>query len=502
MWAIVVADLRGRRLVASRDRFGIKPLYWSRDGARLLLASEIKQIRAARGSLRPNAALVSRYLGGRRLPCLEETFFQDVRAVPPGSWCEVPFAEPVGNPGFRRFWDLADFRCDEPEAFPLAYRDAVHQLRTLLLEAVASHRVSDVGLGSLLSGGLDSATLVSLLDQLEKAEGRRSPTFSFGFREAAPEACELSYVDALVRDAELENHETGFDAAWIGPNAPRVVRALEEPPLALPALAQYRIFELCRERGATVVLDGQGADEILGGYAYHQRELLLDRLLRGRLLEAGREAAAIAARQGCSRLELAGSFFLRPAAARLARTPAWLVPDYGAGTHASELEQPDTNGDPSRLNRRLHFDVKWGNAKIILGYTDRSAMAHSVEARVPYFDRRLVEFAFSLPDGYKVGHGERKRILRDVARERLPRTITERGDRAGFAVPEARLMRGAWLALRESVLDSAFLSSPCLAAPGVRRLVTEFEAGRDEALRPLWRLYALALWRAEFGVTL
>jgi asparagine synthase (glutamine-hydrolysing) len=180
-----------------------------------------------------------------------------------------------------------------------------------------------------------------------------------------------------------------------------------------------------------------------------------------------------------------------------------LTSGYGADDgRAPELAQLDASADPSRLNRRLHFDVKWGNAKIILGYADRSAMAHSVEARVPYFDRRLVEFAFSLPDGYKVGHGERKRLLRDVARDRLPPAITERVDRAGFAIPEARLMRGAWPAIRERVIDAGFLASPCLAAPGVQRLVAEFEAGRETAMRPLWRLYALALWRAEFEVRL
>jgi asparagine synthase (glutamine-hydrolysing) len=505
MWAVVVVDLRGRRVLASRDRFGIKPLYWALDAGRLLLASEIKQILAAAGPARANAALVSLYLAGRRLPCLEETFFEGVRAIPPGTWCELSLDEPVAAPRFRHYWDLSGFRCAEPQAFPLPYREAKDELRALLAAAVASHRVADVRLGALLSGGLDSATLVGLLEPLERTGGRRLPTFSFGDRQAAPEACELQYVDVLVRRGGLESFETSLDAAWIVDRAPRVVRALEEPPLALPALAQYRVFELCRAHDATVVLDGQGADEILGGYAYHQRGLLLDRLRRGQPRQAARELAAIAARQGGSSLGLLSAFFLRPALARLAQpAPAWRAPGYGAHAErrALELAELDTSGDPSWLNRRLHFDVKWGNAKIILGYADRSAMAHSVEARVPYFDRRVVEFAFSLPDGYKVGHGERKRILRDVARQTLPPEITERRDRAGFALPEMRLMRGLWPQGRERVLDATFLHLPCLAERGVRALAASFEAGREDAVRPLWRLYALALWQAEFDVRL
>jgi len=507
MWAAIVADLGRRRLVASRDRFGIKPLYWALDRERLLLASEIKQILSAVGGRpRANEALVALFLRGTRLPCLEETFFHGVRAVPPGSWFELPFDGPLAAPRFRRYWDLSGFRCAEPGAFRLPYPDAVRELHARIADAVASHDVSDVGVGSLLSGGLDSSTLVSFLSEINGRQGRRSATFSFGFREAAPELCELAYVDTLVRRDDLENHETSLDAAWVVANAPRVVRALEEPPLAMPALAQYRVFELCRARGATVVLDGQGADEILGGYAYHQRTLTLDRLAHGRLSEAWREVSAIASRQGCGTLDVLAAFFLGPAAARLAPQPrGWLARDYGlqGSLRAQELALVDTNDDVSRLNRRLHFDVKWGNAKIILGYADRSAMAHSVEARVPYFDRRLVEFAFSLPDSYKVGDGDRKRILRDAARERLPRQITERADRAGFAVPELGLMRqGVWRAAQERILEPAALAAPCLAQQGVRRLAAAFEAGHGAALRPLWRLYALALWRSEFGVEL
>lgn len=506
MWALVIADLSKRRLVASRDRFGIKPLYWAVDGQRLLLASEAKQILRAR-TARPqaNAALVALYLRGVRLPCLEETFFDGVRAVPPGTWFELPLERPPAAPSFRRYWDLSQFRCAEPEGFRLAYVDAVREFGSRLETAVASHDLADVTVGALLSGGLDSSTLVSVFAEQSRAQGRECPTFSFGFRNAEPELDELPYVDALVRRDRLVNHETSFDSAWVAAHGSRVVRALEEPPLALAALAQYRVFELCRAHGATVVLDGQGADEILGGYAYHQRALLVDRLRRARLLELWRELRAIARRQSCGPLDVLAAFFLRPGAARLApRSRDWLSREYGTRHAGGEPEQAleDTNHDPSRLNRRLHFDVKWGNAKIILGYADRSAMAHSVEARVPYFDRRLVEFAFSLPDGYKVGRGERKRILRDVARELVPREISERADRAGFAVPEAKLMRGLWPACRERVLDAGFLASPCLAERGVRRLAAEFEAGRDACVRPLWRLYALALWRAEFGATL
>jgi asparagine synthase (glutamine-hydrolysing) len=500
MWAIVVMDLRRRRLVVSRDRFGIKPLYWTREGEALLLASEIRQILAARGEApRVNGALLRRYLAGARLPCLDETFFDGLQPVPAASWTAFPLDAPLPDrPSFRRFWDLPDGAAPPPRP---AYGDAVDGLRQRLDDALRSHDDADVTVGSLLSGGLDSAALVGLLAPRRRALGRPFPTFSFGVRDLAPELCELGYVDAFVRRDGLVNHQAGLDAAWAVENAPRMVRALEEPPLAMPALAQYRVFQSCREHGATVVLDGQGADEILAGYPYHQRTLLADRLERLRLRDFGREVAAIARRQRRSALSVIGEAVWPPLAARVHPAPGWLDRAYGPPDEgALGAARADRGHDPSRVNRQIRYDVKWGNVKIMLGYTDKSAMAHSVEARVPYFDRRLVEFALALPDSFKVGAGERKRILRDVARAVVPPEITERPDRLGFGVPQDELLRdGMWPAVREAIHDEGVLAWPCFVPAPARRFVDDFGAGRHRDARTIWRFYALALWARAFA---
>src|SRR5262249_46421649 len=193
-----------------------------------------------------------------------------------------------------------------------SYGAALDEFRSILSSAVASHRVADVTVGSLLSGGIDSAVLTSLLSDVNRREGRRSPSFSFGFRKAAPRFCELSYVDAMVREKSLLNFETTFDSRWASSHAPSLVRSLEEPPLGMPALAQYRIFELCREHDCTVVLDGEGADEVLGGYPYHQRTLLLDRLRRWRLADFSRELRAIARRESRGAAAVFADYFLAP----------------------------------------------------------------------------------------------------------------------------------------------------------------------------------------------
>jgi asparagine synthase (glutamine-hydrolysing) len=505
MWAIVIVDLRQRRLVGSRDRFGIKPLYWSTDGSRLALASEIKQLVGMFGTApRPNAPLIKGYLNGTRYPCLEETFFEGIRSVPPASWFEVPLDGVAAiEIQFHRYWDLADFYCPDPDRSPQTYPEAVETLRALIASAVESHHVADVTVGSLLSGGLDSAVLTGALVGMMRSEGRPFPTFSFGFGDAAPEVCELRYVDIMVERDQLVNFRTTFDADWVVKNVARVIHALEEPPLALPALAQYRIFELCREHNTTVVLDGQGSDEILAGYPFNQRTLILDRLRHGRLGSAARELRAIAARDPRSLASVITSWFAAGIRRRVRRGYPWIDPAYGDRTDPTEEIEArrDRGRDPSALNRELYFSLRWGNMKIILPYTDKNSMAHSVEARVPYFDRRLVEFAFSLPDHFKVGNGQRKRILRDVAREQVPREIIDRADRIGFGTPDAAMLQGPmWPTVRAVVGDPSFLASSCLVGSNTVRFLDDFEAGKHRDFRAIWRLYALAIWTEVFGV--
>lgn len=492
MWAIVLLDLRQRRVVMSRDRFGIKPLYYRREAGRLLLASEIRQILAVSSEVGANRRLVRSFLAGDRDTVLDDTFFEGVQSVPPGCWATVPLGAPAADLDFHSYWDLDSFRERRPAP---DYREAVEHVGALMTESVRSHSYADVRVGSLLSGGLDSSTIAALLVR-QRAD---APTFSFGFRTAAPRYCELPYVDALVQKSAMKNFETTFSPEWIAANAERVVTALEEPPLAMPAFAQFRTFELCRQQSTTVVLDGQGSDEIFAGYPYHERLLLIDHLRSGRLGRFGREAASIARRDSMSTTRLVARALVKPALYRAAQA----VRGRGRWINA---EYASLNGaDRSRtIDERLHHDVKWGNAKIILAYADKNAMRFSIEARVPYFDRRLVEYAFSLPAGFKVGSGTRKRVLRDFARQGvLPPEITERKDRMGFATPDGEWIPGPlWPWVREALNDPGLEAAPCFDRRRLRQFVHGFERGEHRDYRGMWRLWMLALWRRAFSVSL
>src|SRR3569832_205545 len=493
MWAIVLLDLPRNRLVLSRDRFGIKPLHWMiDDDGTLLLGSEIKQFVRTGGAPRSNRPLIEMYLRGQRFPTLEETFFEGVRLMPPGTYAVVDLDAPHAL-DCKPYWQLSEFTAS---ANAPCYAEAVDRVEALLAHAVESHRRADVKVGALLSGGVDSSTLVGLA-----CGGGCLPTYSLGYREAAPAFCELPFVDAMVERYRLENHEIGFDATWVADNADRILWALEEPPLAMPAFAQYRVFELCRQQGATVVLDGQGADEIVGGYQYHQRAQVKDLIQRGHPLAGLRELSAIGRRDRVPPARLFANYFL--SRFYRAHMPMPWIASGGLRSNASELAaaRAGYGNDVELGNRLLHFDVRWGNAKIILGYGDRSAMAHAIEARVPYFDRAFVEFVFSLPAHYKIANGDRKRVLRDVARRHVPAKITERPDRMGFGTPDEGMLRGPLLPLvRDAVNAPVLRKSGWVHGAGAADFVDGFEKGMHNDYRAVWRLFMLSRWATRFGV--
>jgi asparagine synthase (glutamine-hydrolysing) len=500
MWAIVIVDLSRRRVILSRDRFGIKPLYWWKREGRLLVASEIKQILAAIDERpRPNEPEIAAFLRGNRVPTLNETFFRDIQPFPPASTMVIPLDGSPSPDAPRTFWSL-----NALDTFDVRERDYpqwVDRFERVLGEAVQSHNVADVNVGYLLSGGLDSSTLTAMMARDARSHGRKpAPAFSFGFRERAADVCELHHVDSVAQKLGVDVHETSLDGAWISQNAGKVMRALEEPALGIAALAQYRVFQLSAAHGMTVVIDGEASDEVLGGYPSYQVNLLRDHLGRGRLIAFARAVREMARYEDRSSLavlsDLGRRFRSRPR-----RRGSWLDPAYGQNAEremAKRAALADARADRSRVWRLLYRDVTWGNVKIVLGYTDRVSMAHSIEARVPFLDRAVVETAFALPDEFKVGNGQRKRILRDVARRYLPASVTERKDRMGFGVPHAMLMREMGADLPDRVRSvSAF---PAFAGGAVEALLARLPENDPASMAMLWRVYSLARWLEEFDV--
>jgi asparagine synthase (glutamine-hydrolysing) len=503
MWAIVIVDLARRVMVGSRDRLGVKPLYYAVDRHRIVLASEPQAVvRARREPPAVDTARVREFLSGVPPQTAGGTFFRGVRAVPAASTFEIDLrARYAGDVMHRRFWDLHDFVASDGSA-PRLER-AVADVRSHVESSVALQSQAAVPVGCLLSGGLDTSLVARTLANRALAGGSGPvPCYSIVFRE--PEMSELPFIWSVVRHGGLESHRHELTTRQVWHDVDAVVRAQGQPLLGQDVIAQYRAYQLAREHGSVVVLEGQGADELLAGMPSYAdarlRELAagrrfgplaLELWMQSRRRDDGLTRAVARTMRGIVRA-LAG-------APRAAPWPDWLIED--------PSDVPESDGwtpsrDPSLLNQHLFRLVTRTNLPTVLQLQDRSSMAHGVESRVPLLDHRFVEYCFTLPAGYKVHRGRRKHVLAEAARGIVPETVLNRRDKKTF------VSRIDWMPLREchgSELRDMASSERMQHAPWFRdgrvtSFVDGFLRGRHRDGMAVWRLYTAWRWMELFEV--
>src|SRR5713226_1862200 len=493
MWAFALWDGRRRGLFCSRDRFGVKPFYYRWDGARFAFASEPKAFRAdPRTRLEPNLRAVREYVEQGYADHTDETFFAGIEKLPPAH--SLTFD---GNGiRLRRYWEL------EPRDAP---PDAAEALRDLFVDSVRQRLQSDVPVGTCLSGGIDSSAIACAVDLLLRTEaesakpvGERQKTFTAYFEQ--PGFDERSYARAVVEQTRADPHWITFDAAELVEVLPRIVETQDEPFGSTSIVAQWHVMRAAREAGITVMLDGQGADEILAGYHGYFGPYFADLLVQRRLGELRRELGAYRSLHGASAATAAVALarpFLPERVRRLARAR---TKGSAALLHPSLRGLPpvaEQNGAPygDRLRRQLHLILTRRGLPELLRYEDRNSMAHSLEARVPFLDYRLVELLFSLEGGQLIDRGRTKAVLRRAVGDLLPSIVRDRVDKLGFVTPEASWLRGplgdlaADVFASQSFRERGFVSAPAAADRLQRHRRGELNAGFE-----LWRALNVELW--------
>ncbi len=480
MWAFALYDRRRSEVFLARDRLGVKPLYYTRDGGRLLFASECKALLAdPTVGTTPCEPALAAFLAWGVLDHSERTMFEGVLQLPPGHWM-VAGAHGLEEP--VRWWDLAvNPTIESPPALDA---DAPAALLELLTDAVRLRLRADVPVGTCLSGGIDSTTLVALIARLLKDEhpssvGDRQRTFSSVYTDRRFD--ERDFIETAVR-------ATGVADAYVEPDPARLREDLldlvwiqDEPFGSLSIYAQYCVMRLAADQ-VTVVLDGQGADEQLAGYLAYQGTYLATLARQGRVARLLTEASGTLRHHRGFFADAVGQLLVRWRRRGALRVEAAPVRRY-AGT----------------LDRVLNRETVMTNLPALLHYEDRNAMRFGIEARVPYLDYRVVEYIASLPLDQKLRRGVTKRVLRRAIRGLVPEAIRCRMDKMGFVTPEEVWMGDDLAGLVEEVLGSdAFRSRPYWDAARVAEDYARYRAGKAEYSHEVFRVFVTELWLRLF----
>jgi asparagine synthase (glutamine-hydrolysing) len=488
MFALAIWDARRRRVLLARDRFGIKPLYYRHVDAELAWASELRAL--PRGEIDTDA--VAAFLAFNSIPG-PLTIFRDTRKLQAGHmlvWED-------GSVRLERFARPAPAAADEVRTDDEA--ELVEELRARMRDSVRAHLVSDVPVGVLLSGGVDSSLLAALAAE-ETSEPLR--TFSIGFEERS--------FDELA-DARLvaERYRTHHAELVLRPDAalllPALAEAFDEPFADSSALPTYLVSQLAAQ-DVKVALSGEGGDELFGGYYTYVADLLAARV--GGLARAARPLVELLPSSDAkASFDYRAKRFVRAAhLAPLERHHGWK--EIFSADARAELTGRADGFDPVDLLRARYAetdgadelarlqDVDLGTYLVddLLVKTDRASMAHSLEARVPYLDTAVTNLALALPTRSKVRGLGKKVLLRKAAEPLLPRKIVH-GKKRGFSIPAAAWLRGGLEPFARDVLSADRLRRQGLFDPAaVQRVLDDHVAGREDLSRQLWGLLAFTLW--------
>ncbi|HNA47640.1 MAG TPA: asparagine synthase (glutamine-hydrolyzing) [Nitrospira sp.] len=435
MWAFVIYDRRHRRLFGSRDRFGVKPLYYSRDHTVIQFASEIKALRAS-GYQRVgiNWRIASRFLLEGRLDSHNETFYDGIEQIPPGSGFEVGLD---GAWHQWTFWTL--------DALPKTIApDPAATFGDLFEDSVRIRMRSDVPVGVCLSGGLDSTAIICAAARHRDESAGTQPESLQAFCYMAKEFDESKYIaDTLLQThAQLRQLETSPAELWN--DVRKVLWFQDEPVHTMTAVVGYQLMRLAASQGIRVVLNGQGADETIGGYSSYFQDYWVSLLQQGRVGAAWQAVKAYTeAHGGNSRARMTaaasrciswemykiGSYRTWAQARRQARIRQnpWF-----SGDLTKHFISEDTPPSSAALSTALKQSVISAPLPLYLRIEDRNSMAHSVEARLPFLDYRLVSFVCGLSDEWKVRGPWNKYVLREGMKGRIPESVRSRVDKMGF----------------------------------------------------------------------
>jgi asparagine synthase (glutamine-hydrolysing) len=500
MFAFALLDTQRRTVLLARDFFGVKPLYYSFHDGLLCFGSEIKVFRAF-GLSRPlgNAERLLFYLRYGITDFGSQTLLSHVQQLPAAHYLEVSLD------GCRLDIPQCYWRLESPAHLDISFDEAAWRLRELFLRSIELHLRSDVPLGAALSGGIDSSSIVTAIRHMDSKADIHA--FSFIADDAA--ISEERWIDLVGREARVHVHKVRATAEELAADLHRMMDFHDEPFGSTSAYAQYRVFRAAGQAGIKVMLDGQGADELLGGYRVYLGARLASLIRQRSWTEAVRFLRSLSYLDGFGKyqgLAFCADYLLPPTFQSAIRRltgkdalPSWLNRRWFAerGIGPQFLNYTDAQHVlKESLSRSLRETLPG-----LLRYEDRNSMAFSVESRVPFLTPELVSFIHSLPERYIIASdGTSKAVFRRAMRGIVPDEILKRRDKLGFAVPERH-----WLGVLDGWVRSALHSDAAREMPFLNLGVAQREwdlvrSGRRAFDFRIWRWVNLIRWTEELGV--
>lgn len=441
MFAFAMWDEKEKELFAARDRFGEKPFFYFLDKSQFVFASEMKAIWAAGIERKVNLKLLFNYLtigyvDNPNIP--EETFFENIHKLPPASL--LKFSIPNFQLSISNYWDIEI----EKENKTITDEEAIEQFNFLFQQSVKRRLRSDVQVGTSLSGGLDSSSIVATVRQFITPDKELS-SFSSVFPNF--EKDESAFAKLAADKFQLQHFIISPDAVSLQNDLEKLFYYQEEPFSSASIYAQYKVYELAKQQGIKVLLDGQGADETLAGYHKYYKWYWQELFKKRKLSSSGELTAAkelgITERFGWKNRIAAlfpefATIFLEKRFLLNALRHEDLTKDF---VTLQSKEAYYITPEIFSLNGVLYFNTCMHGLEELLRYADRNSMAHGREVRLPFLNHELVEFVFSLPSIFKIREGWTKWLLRKASEKQLPSAITWRKDKTGFEPPQQQWMQ-------------------------------------------------------------
>lgn len=447
MWAFAIYDSKEEILFCSRDRYGVKPFYYEINRNHFLFASEIKEITAlkSKGEIKVNYDNFVAYLANGTLDSNEYTMFDGIEQLLGGY--NLIFNCKTWEKNIYQWYDLTKVKLNKND------REVNEKIfKEKFLKSVELRLRADVAVGSCLSGGLDSSSIVCAVHNNLKDQGKEKNQYTVSSCFEDKRYDEQEYIDAVIRDTGATSYKVFPDMDELFNNLDTIIWHMDEPFGSTSIYAQWNVFKTAKEHGLTVMLDGQGADEQLAGYTPFYKVLFLDLLKKGKFNKLRREIEAYKRLRADSEVvktwELLVSTVLTAFVSDELRfklnklfrkrqngmpfPPAF----YDNKVSKCGWLQYDKRNPQKYINTSMHHGMS-----ALLHYEDRDSMAHSIESRVPFLDYELAEFIYSVPMDQKIVDGKTKNILREGLKEILPTEIYNRYSKLGFVTPEDKWLK-------------------------------------------------------------